>query len=279
MPRRNAEVCLPYFDGRHHLDCFSALRCRLCHKAFRALALLPIFLTISVVGEPADPAPSPYKKLILEARQALVVTTPDWNSVNGTLVYFERASKTWRQVGEAISVVVGHKGLGWDGVTAVDAIDTEFLKKEGDGRSPAGIFRLTREFGFDVRPATSRMPYLQLTSQTECVDDVNSKFYNTVVSRNQVADVDWKSSEKMRNMKQYKLGIIVEYNPGNHKDAGSCIFLHVWSGVGIGTAGCTALEPVRLSEIARSLDEAKHPILIQLPVSTYNGLRETWRLP
>jgi D-alanyl-D-alanine dipeptidase len=114
------------------------------------------------------------------------------------------------------------------------------------------------------------MPYLQLTDQTECVDDVNSKSYNKVVSRNEVPDPDWNSSEKMRNVQQYRLGIIVKYNPENQKNAGSCIFLHIiWRAAGSGTAGSTAMEPVRLREIAESLDEAKHPILVQLPVSIY----------
>ena len=47
--------------------------------------------------------------------QILVVTTQDWNGVDGTLQAYERpqARKKWKAMSEPISVVVGKKGLGW----------------------------------------------------------------------------------------------------------------------------------------------------------------------
>jgi D-alanyl-D-alanine dipeptidase len=235
--------------------------------------------TVCLSAGQTNPAPPAYARLIGAAQEALLVTTPDWNSVNGTLIRFEKVSRAWKQVGETMAVVVGENGLGWDGATMPHGLSTQYVKREGDGRSPAGIFRLTREFGFDSTPITSGMPYLALTAQTECVDDVNSRFYNEVVNRSQVSEPDWISSEKMRNVEQYKLGVIIGYNPKNIKGVGSCIFLHIWRGPGIGTAGCTAMELMQLRRIAQGLEETKRAILIQLPASTYKSVRDAWRLP
>ena len=45
--------------------------------------------------------------------QILVVTTQDWNGVEGTLQVYERpkARKRWKAVGDPIPVVVGKNGL------------------------------------------------------------------------------------------------------------------------------------------------------------------------
>jgi len=47
--------------------------------------------------------------------QVLVVTTQDWNAVDGILQAYERpqARKRWKAVGGPIPVVVGKNGLGW----------------------------------------------------------------------------------------------------------------------------------------------------------------------
>src|SRR5690348_5629374 len=55
--------------------------------------------------------------------QMIVVTTSDWNAVEGRLQRFERAAArdAWSPVGEPISVVVGKNGMGWGiGVIATD---------------------------------------------------------------------------------------------------------------------------------------------------------------
>src|SRR5689334_5446432 len=59
--------------------------------------------------------PRAYGELLRIAQQALVVTTPDWNSVDGSLARLERRNGKWQQVGSTIPVVVGKSGLGWDG--------------------------------------------------------------------------------------------------------------------------------------------------------------------
>ncbi len=220
--------------------------------------------------------------------QALVVTTKDWNSVEGTLQRYERsnASSNWKSIGAPVSVVVGRNGMGWGlGLNMSDiAIAREAgdpIKKEGDGKAPAGIFNLGNAFGYArEKPTGWKQSYVSLSSSIECVDDPNSYYYNRVVDRNNISP-DWKSSEHMlRPDDQYKWGIMVEHNAHPPRSgAGSCIFLHIWSGPTTGTVGCTAMPEETLQQIQAWLEEKKKPVLIQLPVEKYQYLEGRMNLP
>lgn len=220
--------------------------------------------------------------------QILVVTTQDWNGVDGTLQTYERpqARKKWKAVGEPISVVVGKKGLGWGaGVAAAREAGRRGaggpIKQEGDGKSPAGIFRLSTAFGYAAQGQPGwKMPYLNLTSSVECVDDARSKFYNRVLDRASVSP-DWNSSEQMlRPDGLYRWGLVVDHNAEPvTAGAGSCIFLHIWLGTGVGTTGCTAMAQEQLEGVLARLDPARRPLLVQLPRPQYKKLRRHWKLP
>ena len=224
--------------------------------------------------------------------QLLVVTTSDWNAVEGRLQRFERADphKKWKPVGEAAAVVVGKNGLGWGlGLIAVDDPKTgagsdpvkDPVKKEGDGKAPAGVFALSKAFGYAPQPLPgSKMPYVNLTSSVECVDDTASSFYNRVVDRATVAP-DWHSSEHMlRSDELYRWGIVVDHNANpSQPGGGSCIFLHIWRGAGQGTVGCTAMPQQQLESVLAWLDPARRPLLAQMPAAQYERLRKHWKLP
>lgn len=228
-------------------------------------------------------APRPVGEPLGRSRQLILVTTPDWGAVEGTLWRFERKgpNSVWRPVGAAVPVVVGRNGLGW-GAGLSTRVGEGPLKKEGDGKSPAGAFSLGPAFGFAPAAEASwlKLPYTPLDDGTECVDDVNSRRYNLVVERSGAGDVDWNSSERMREVSGYRWGIVVEHNanppvPGR----GSCIFLHIWAGPDKGTAGCTAMAQPNLEALLRWLDARKRPALVQLTAGEYARLRDAWQLP
>jgi D-alanyl-D-alanine dipeptidase len=228
-----------------------------------------------------------------QSTQMIVVTTPDWNTVQGRLQRYERANAdaAWQPMGDAIPIVVGKNGMAWgSGVVAIDSIkaDTDPVKHEGDGRSPAGVFQLGTAFGYaPERLAGTTLPYLSLTPSTECVDDVESKSYNRIVDRS-TAQVDWKSSEHMRDVGEaYRWGIVVNHNgiantgsaPPPVRGGGSCIFLHIWKDAAHGTAGCTAMEPSEIEALLRWLDPKRSPVLVQLPAYQYAKSMKQWGLP
>jgi D-alanyl-D-alanine dipeptidase len=224
------------------------------------------------------PFPEPYRDLLGESQQLVLVTTPAWNKIDGTLRRFEKQDGTWRSVGESFPIVVGKSGLGWDGIIDPPSAKSFPIKKEGDGRSPAGIFKITDLFGF-ASSLDAKLSYTALIESTECVDDSNSSAYNQIVDRKQIPNPDWNSSEKMRTIDVYKLGAVVDYNSPKVPGSGSCIFLHIWKGPGHGTAGCTAMEESHVQELSSWLDESKHPVLVQLPAPTYQSVKQTWQLP
>jgi D-alanyl-D-alanine dipeptidase len=216
------------------------------------------------------------------ARDLVLVTTSGWDETSGVLRRFSRQGDeaAWSAVGEAVPVVVGRTGLAWDDSRAAPVYGAP-VKREGDGRAPAGAFPLDTAFGFAPRASVPwvRLPYVGLLPTTECVDDVRSTHYNTIVDRRAVARVDWTSSEQMRQIDQYRLGVHVAYNAPPRASRGSCIFLHVWAGPGTSTAGCTAMEESKLAQIVRWLVPERRPMLVQLPESELARLRGAWGLP
>lgn len=232
---------------------------------------------------PATTSGSPPPHLAA-ATQLLLVITPDWDSTSGVLRRFVRdaAPGAWRAEGGTVPVVIGRKGLAWGVGFDELAAPGEPRKHEGDGRSPAGAITLDTAFGF--APADSvawlRLPYLPLTTGTDCVDDTTSLHYNTVVDRSAVPAPDWQSAEHMRQIQQYRLGVITGYNTAPHVPGrGSCIFLHIWAGPGSTTSGCTAADADHLAGILAWLDPRARPVLVQLPAGAYARLQHAWQLP
>jgi D-alanyl-D-alanine dipeptidase len=179
-----------------------------------------------------------------------------------------------------VPVVVGASGLAWGADSLGASADPH--KREGDGKSPAGLFPLESAFGFAPASAMSRLrlPYVPLLAGTECVDDTASTHYNTVVNRERVPRADWTSSEHMRRIAQYQVGVTVGYNTRPvGRGRGSCIFLHIWDGPGSSTAGCTAFPRSDVEVLLGWLDAKKRPVLVQLPAAEYARLKSSWALP
>jgi D-alanyl-D-alanine dipeptidase len=250
------------------------------HKILLTLALLLLLVVTAHAQGTHAKTPAPLGR----SRQLFLVTTRDWDAVGGTLRRFERRSarRGWSQVGGAVPVVVGRAGLAW-GVGLVEVSSAAGPhKREGDGKAPAGVFRLGPAFGFapSAEAAWLRAAYRPLTPSTECVDDTASRHYNLIVDRKALKAADWNSSERMREVEGYRWGLVVAHNAAPPAAGlGSCIFLHVWAGPDKGTAGCTALEQPSLEALLRWLDPLKQPLLVQLPEGEYARLRRSWNLP
>ena len=149
-------------------------------------------------------------------------------------------------------------------------------KREGDGKSPAGLFALRGAFGY-AKAATSSLPYQPVELGWECVDDPKSRHYNAILDR-RTTEPDWQSAEQMRRRDDlYEWGIDVAHNPRATPGAGSCIFLHVWRGVGSATVGCTAMDKQTLRTLIGKVDT--EAVYLLLPKPEYDALAATWGLP
>lgn len=243
-----------------------------------ALSVLAGGILASADGEaPPSAGPLPARTL-----QAVVVVTPGWEAGMGSLQRFQRSGPEapWHAQGAEIPVSVGRSGLGWGRGLHPSDPGAGPVKKEGDGRAPAGVFRLSALFGSrNPHPDAGGLPFLETSPTLECVDDTGSRYYNRIIDRRKVAAPDWRSSERMQ-IPPYEVGVVVDHNtappmPG----AGSCIFLHIWQGDSVPTSGCTASAEACMAELAGWLQNEARPVLVQLPQAEYERLRGAWSLP
>ena len=209
-----------------------------------------------------------------DTKQLLVVTTKNWSVPTGVLQRYEREDDKWHKVGKAIDIELGRNGLGWGIGLHELPHDAKIIKKEGDGKAPAGIFKLNQAFGY--APFKIDYPYEVYKETDHCVDDVNSKYYNKIVDSTKI-DRDYKSHERMKFPKNYyKYGIVVDHNgitegSKSKKGAGSCIFIHIKS---VPTAGCTVMTESEIKEVLHWLDPKKNPLLVQ---GTEGTLKRLWK--
>ena len=218
------------------------------------------------------------------ARQLVLVTTPGWDAPAGELRTYERAGDAWREVGRARAVTIGRAGAAW-GLGLHAAQPDGPRKREGDGRSPAGIFAIGDAFGYAERIGTG-LDYQGMTGSDWCVDVSESPLYNRIVDTKDVgvAAVQGSTEPMRRDLhadgdQRYRIGFVVEHNAGGEKMGGSCIFAHVWKAPGHPTAGCTAMSDEDMQGLLRWLDKRKAPRFVLLPQFEYERLKGAWRLP
>jgi D-alanyl-D-alanine dipeptidase len=215
--------------------------------------------------------------------QLVTVVTNDWDRFQATLRRYERApGQAWKLAGAPIDVVLGREGYGWGrGAHGAGAPAGRPgpIKREGDGRSPAGVFDIGTAYGYEAAREDVSLPYAQSTPELRCVDDPKSHHYNRIVSTADTA-VDWESAEYMRREDElYAIAIVVEHNTQRTEPgAGSCIFIHVWRGPDSGMTGCTAM-PLDTLEAFTGWLQPNAAVLVALPQSEYDVLRGPWGLP
>jgi hypothetical protein len=217
--------------------------------------------------------------------QMMVVTTPEWNATTGTLRRYERtrANKPWDLVGEPIPVMVDKGGLAWgEGSTNMDdsaKSSDDPAKKDGDGKTPAGVFRLGTTFGYaEQRQQAWRMGYVSVASNYECVDDPGSKSYNKMVDKTKVNPVDWKSAQDMHpGDDRFVWGLTFENNHSNKAGQGACSFLEV--GTDQPSDGSIAAGQAGMETILGWLEPHVLPVLLVVPDSAYKKLQPVWNLP
>jgi len=161
----------------------------------------------------------------------------------------EKDQDDWKWVSGPMKATIGENGFAPPGE-----------KREGDGKTPSGIFPLKRTFGYD-KTINTKMPFRQATEEDLWVDDPNAPDYNQWVKQGETGAASY---EKMRREDdQYKYGIVIEYNTDPViKGYGSAIFLHVWKGKDSPTAGCVAVSEEDIIKIFEWLDPNAFPLIM-----------------
>lgn len=201
----------------------------------------PAFLN-SPEWQQVSKSPSrPMQVVTIQAQQGFAAQIALWESMN---------NNEWKMVLGPWPAVIGKNGMALPG-----------QKKEGDGKSPAGLFPISLAFGEQNQAATG-LPYRMTTEQDIWVDDPLSPLYNQWSQLPTSA----RSFEKMKRKDPlYRLGLVVDYNKEpTVAGAGSAIFIHIWRNESKGTAGCAALADENLRTLLQALQQNKRPAALFL---------------
>lgn len=220
-----------------------------------------------------------------DSEQLVLVLAGTQNSRKAVLQLFTHEGESWR-FSFSCPVVIGKNGMAWGrGLhREKDREEGEPVKHEGDGTSPEGVFPLIHAYGYPP-PSMVRIkfPYTQATPDLICCDDPETSYYTKIIN---IRDKDLNpnalpSHEKMlRADDLYKYTILIGHNTWYpRKDAGSCIFIHIWSGMHSYTAGCTAMSEENILRLLSELDPDKNPIFVMLSRKNYLRLKHVWGLP
>jgi D-alanyl-D-alanine dipeptidase len=205
----------------------------------------------------------------------VVVITKDWSSSGGVLYCLEKKGNLWKKE-FSWKVIIGRNGLAWGIGLNPDVIKTNG-KREGDGKSPAGMFLIRKQvYGYARKlPFTTKWSYTKVTKNFVGVDDSKSIYYNQIINKQDIGKIDWNSYEDMRrDDKLYKWVLMIEHNTNPAKAMmGSCIFIHLWRNANSTTSGCTAMSEKNILKLISWLSEGKDAVILQLPESEYNKIK------
>ena len=222
----------------------------------RQLCISVVFLLFSILARAEQPTfvsseewRASAANVLAQPRQVVVIQAQ--HGASATLALWEKVNEEWKLVNSPWPAVIGRNGMAPRG-----------QKREGDGKTPAGLFPITFAFG-EIEPVATGLPYRATTELDIWVDDPQSPLYNQWSQLPTTA----RSFERMKRKDQlYKLGLVVDYN--QHPvvaGAGSAIFIHVWRNQHKGTAGCAALAEENLVKLVQALKRELNPSALFLP--------------
>jgi L,D-peptidoglycan transpeptidase YkuD (ErfK/YbiS/YcfS/YnhG family) len=218
-----------------------------------------------------------------DSRQLIVGTAAGWDSSEVVLQRWERdAGGAWQKAGPEWPARLGKNGLAWG--RGLHPAQEGLQKKEGDGRAPAGMFKVGGAYGYEKEIVHNpRLPYAQVTELDLWVEDPASPDYNRHIKLSAPPGTEWEKKQQMRlNDPAHSLKLFVEHNAGSDMEpgAGSSIFFHIWrADGGKPTSGCTTMEADRLRELIAWVDPAKDPVYVLLPAAEMQRLKKAWSLP
>lgn len=158
------------------------------------------------------------------------------------------------------------------------------MKREGDGRSPAGVFDLGGVWG--AHRSVKKHPrtfYHQVTSRDLWVEDGASEYYNQFLTLEHEPATEWeKRAQMVQNDYPQSLKMFIAHNarPNVVAHGGSSIFFHIWRREGAAaTAGCTTMVEEKLRWLIATVDPGRRPLYVLLPRAEYEKYKPLWKLP
>ncbi|WP_260399000.1 L,D-transpeptidase family protein [Peribacillus simplex] len=181
--------------------------------------------------------------------QVVSVKGKSMSDTEVTIQTYEKKQGEWRRALKEMEGVIGKNGF-------------TKSKKEGDGKSPVGIYSFSTAFGSKTKPAGMKMSYRKTTNYDYWIDDQTSKDYNKWKTYKGNPADKWKSFERMKH-ELYRYGAVINYNTNPIiKGKGSAIFLHIWRGEKKPTAGCIATAEKNVLSLLKWMDPLQKPHIV-----------------
>ncbi|MBK1882588.1 hypothetical protein JIN85_09185 [Luteolibacter pohnpeiensis] len=215
--------------------------------------------------------------------QCVLGIADDWDSSQVTLRLYQKSGGSWKATGESWKARLGKKGLVW-GLGLHPNPSGATVKKEGDGRSPAGVFAIGGAWGYDrTIQKNPKLFYHQVTPRDLWVEDPKSPQYNHTIVLDHDPATKWEKAQQMRQGDYaHSLKLFIAHNAPPHVSPGrgSAIFFHIWRGGGsVPTAGCTSMPEEKLRSMISRINPDQKPLYVLLPKSEYQKHKADWKLP
>lgn len=158
------------------------------------------------------------------------------------------SASAWQLIVSTDEGLIGRKGMG--------------KVKEGDEKTPAGLYRMNTPFGTSAAQAGFPENYLQVDSRYYWNGDSESDRYNKLVNTDEYNAFNKSKSEHLSTYGgiAYNYCIDTGYNFDGTPYKGSALFLHCSAGKN--TAGCIAIPEASMVEIMKAYREGKTYILL-----------------
>lgn len=188
-----------------------------------------------------------------DCRQLILVSAQPADGVTTLTVCYERAADgAFLPVAglDRLQGFVGKNGIMHD-------------RRRDSNSSPAGLWAIGTAFGNEAPPENLKLPWRQVTPNSDWVCDENSPYFNTWQERDDPELLPW--SDDVEHLEdyptQYAWACVIEFNrpPDVVPDRGCAIFLHCAK---TSTGGCVGLRREDMYSVLQWLDPEKKPYIL-----------------
>ena len=154
---------------------------------------------------------------------------------NAQVILYEKQNGSWKE---------DFSCQGYVGGNGIDKV------KEGDRKTPTGVFGFTKAFGIKDNPG-AKLPYTKLNPYLYWCGD--KQWYNTLVDVRETPH-ECSGEHLISYVPHYNYVLAIDYNPECIFGKGSAIFLHC-TGSNPYTGGCVAVSESNMIRIMQTVDK------------------------
>lgn len=257
-------------------------------KKILSLTLAVLFIGLSACGAETNSEEQSKNDTANNSEQAAVgykgidVPSPDWvgkleavgnaEQVLVVAAFSEDATDAWVSLHEKQADGTWHMVMTTPGFIGKNGLGKT---KEGDAKTPKGVFHFNRAFGIADDPG-SKIPYVKADDNTYWSGDLREGFhYNELVNTKDLPDLDVNECEHITDyIYHYQYCLNISYNEKGTPGLGSGIFLHCFGPAKPFSAGCVAIPEEQMKYTMQNVDE--NTVIV---IDTYEKLSGTDEWP